>query len=95
MCVCYYFGIVDLSVVVTKMREFIASNEDLWYVSMKRYFGKSTRYSLPGEFVNLYLDTTLSTPWHQSLAFDCREVQEGKVVIVQCVRSMSVSHLIE
>ena len=77
------------------MREFIASNEDLWYVSMKRYFGKSTRCSFPDEFVNLYLDTTLSTRWHQSLAFDCREVQEGKVVIVQCVRSMSVSHLIE
>ena len=82
-------------IVVTKMREYITSHGDFRFIINKYYFGESSRSSLPGVPFNSYLDTTICDRWSQSLSIEYREIWNGKVVIVQRVRFVFVSHLTE
>ena len=71
----YSFGIFDLGIIVSKMRQYIYSHGGFRFVMQKYYFGVSGSIDVPGVLANSYLDTTYFERWSQSVSFDCREVR--------------------
>ena len=86
----YSFGTIDLGIVVTKMHECVTSNGGVRFIIHKYYFGESGRSSLPDDILNLYLDTTISDRWIQSISIEYREIRKRKecdrVAYPFCVR---------
>lgn len=75
----YYSIGAFYSSVIVTMRKYIASNGGFRYVSVKHYFDESSRGSLPDVLATSYLERSV----------------KGRVVIVSCVRSLSVSYSTE
>ena len=72
----YSFGIVDLGIIVTKMRDYISSHGGSRLAM--HYFGLSGRSDFPDVLANSYLDTNEFDRWHKSLSFKYREVRKRK-----------------
>ena len=70
----YSFGMFDLGIIVSKMREYIASHGGFRFVMQKYYFGVSGRSDVSDVLANSYLDTTYFERWPQYISFDYREV---------------------
>ena len=72
----YSLGTVDLSIVVSKMREYISSHGGFRFTMQKDYFGLSGCSDLPDLLVNSYLDKTEFDRWPQSISFEYREIRK-------------------
>ena len=68
----------DLSIIVSKMRQYISSYGGFRFITQKYYFGVSGRSDFPGVVANSCLDTIYVEHWPQSISFDCREVRKRK-----------------
>ena len=91
----YSFGIVDLCIVIFKIREYISSRGFFRFVMLKYYFGICGRSSLSDVLADSYLDITISDRWYQSISIECREVRKRKGCNhSKCLFFSFVSHLI-
>ena len=61
---------------MSKMRAYISSHGGFRFVMQKYYFGVSGRSDLSDILPNLYLDTTDSDRWPQSISFEYREIRK-------------------
>ena len=91
----YPFETVELGFVVTKMRRYIESNGKFRYGYVKYYFGYTGRDSLPDVLVNSQLDTAIYLRWSLPFCVNIERSGRGKIVIVQRVHFVFVSHLTE
>ena len=74
----YSFGIVDLGIVVSEMREYISSHGGFWFTMRKYHFGLSGRSDLPDVLANSYMDKSDFDRCPQSILFECREIRKRK-----------------
>ena len=92
----YSFGIFDLGIIVSKMRQYISSHGGFRFVMRNHYFGASGRIDVPDVLDGLYLDTAyFLNDGNNIYHLNVERSVKGRVVSFLVVHSLFVSHLID